>query len=221
MPRNYNAAIIKKLRGQLYRIAAGKRSSKQIGEIAGLLSSAFSQVGLKPVLVGGAAVELYLESGYATADLDMVLLNDPAVAAVMRDLDFERPIRGERSWHHPKLSLTVEFPSSSLSPGEDTVQVRSRYGVFLVISREDLAVDRLNSFAYWGSTVDGLNVLLLMMQDEFSTARFRGKLKGTELVPLAARLTRLRRNLKAGKKTFDEVAASLLRIIHDWSRRKP
>jgi hypothetical protein len=159
MPCTYNAAIVEKLRGQLYRIAARKRSSKQIGEIAGLLSSAFSQVDLRPVLVGGAAVELY--------------------------------------------------------------KVRSRYGVFHVISREDLAVDRLNSFAYWGSTVDGLNVLLLMMQDEFSNARFRSKLKGTELVPLAAKFTRLRRSLEAGKRTFDGAAASLLHIIHDWNRSKP
>jgi hypothetical protein len=91
---------------------------------------------------------------------------------------------------------------------------------FFYAPQEDLAVDRLNSFAYWGSTVDGLNVLLLMMQDDFNNPKFRRKLKGSELEPLVTRFSNLVRQVDSGRRTLDQIAVRLLDITDKWKSKK-
>jgi hypothetical protein len=78
----------------------------------------------------------------------------------------------------------------------------------------------MRSNAYWGSTVDGLNVFLLMMQDDFNLAKFRRKLRGSELLPYVNRFSRLAKDVVAGKRTFDSVAKSLLETTEKWQKKK-
>lgn len=126
---------------------------------AGIISEAFARVGLHPVLVGGYAVEFYSAGQYTTGDIDLVLPGGPAVTTVMEGLGF---VRHGRHWRHAELPFFVEFPSSQLRSGERFIEVRvGSYGVRL-ISVEDLIVDRLCSFKFWGATEDGYNAVLLL-----------------------------------------------------------
>lgn len=112
----------------------------------------------KPVLVGGAAVELYTRGAYRTSDLDFVGRVPPGVQQALRQAGFQR--RG-RHWVYEAGRLFIELPSPSFDhPARvDTVQL-DEWSV-LVLSPEDVLVDRLASWVFWSAPVDGINAFLL------------------------------------------------------------
>jgi hypothetical protein len=108
-----------------------------------------------PVLVGGAAVELYTASAVATGDFDLVTASQDAVEAALRDHGFVKPSGPgalTRGWIHPELGLGFEIVGSALLDGRaEREKVRliavdeARH--FAVISVEDLIADRMGQFA--------------------------------------------------------------------------
>jgi hypothetical protein len=111
-----------------------------------------------PVLVGGAAVELYTLGGYTTGDLDFVGSVTPEAARGLADAGFERH---GRHWIHETAQVFVEFPGAVLDPKEEASWFELEGHRVRVISAEDLLVDRLGAWEYWQSSVDGVNALLL------------------------------------------------------------
>jgi hypothetical protein len=111
-----------------------------------------------PVLVGGAAVELYTLGAYTTGDVDLVGSVTPGFTRGLKEAGFER--RG-RHWIHESAQLFVEFPGDSLEPDEAAVWWEVEGRRIRIISVEDLLVDRLGAWEYWKSAVDGVNALLL------------------------------------------------------------
>lgn len=112
----------------------------------------------RPVLVGGAAVELLTGGAYTTGDLDMV---GSVTAAVATDLKGAGFTREGRHWYHEEGRVFLEFPSVALKKNEEArVRVFGDCSV-LIISAEDLLVDRLAAWVYWKSSLDGVNAYLL------------------------------------------------------------
>lgn len=111
-----------------------------------------------PVLVGGAAVELYTGGAYTTGDIDLVGPTSPGVERGLREAGFERH---GRHWIHEEAQVFVEIPSSALAAGELAVWVEMEGQRIRVIAAEDLLVDRLGAWEYWRSSVDGVNAYLL------------------------------------------------------------
>jgi hypothetical protein len=130
------------------------RTAALVGWIQGL----FSDKGSAPVLVGGAAVELYTLGAYTTGDLDLVGTVTPEAAAALADAGFERQ---GRHWIHEEAQVFVEFPGAALGPNEKASWLELEGHRVRIISAEDLLVDRLGAWEYWQSAVDGLNALLL------------------------------------------------------------
>jgi hypothetical protein len=112
-----------------------------------------------PVLVGGAAVELFTGGGYTTGDLDFVGEVPDAVARRLSDADFKR--KG-RHWIHGEGQVFVEFASDSLEADEEVVALDVAGQRIRVLAPEALLVDRLASWQFWGSTTDGVNAFLLL-----------------------------------------------------------
>ena len=108
-----------------------------------------------PILVGGAAVELYTSSSIATGDFDVVSGQQEAVEAALCRHGFTKPSGPgsmTRGWVHPKLQLGFEIVGSSLLDGlADRQRVRlvsiGSGQRFAVIAVEDLIADRMGQYA--------------------------------------------------------------------------
>jgi hypothetical protein len=111
-----------------------------------------------PVLVGGAAVELYTGGAHTTGDLDFV---GRVPASVVRQLETAGFERHGRHWIHDRAQLFLEFPGRDLGEGVLPIWTRLRGHRVRMISIEDLLVDRLAAWKHWKSSVDGVNAFRL------------------------------------------------------------
>lgn len=128
-------------------------------QITAVICRVLKALGQNPILVGGAAVEFYTEGGYSTADIDLVAPGGPAVAKSLSELGFERM---GKDFVDVKRKIYLEFPSAQLKPEEESVPLQVNQEWIRIISPEDLIVDRLCAFKFWGSAIDGVNVLMLL-----------------------------------------------------------
>ena len=114
--------------------------------------------GTKPILVGGAAVELYTGGAYTTGDLDLVGTAGPSAARALSQAGFHRQ---GRHWIHEEGQVFLEFPSSALHEGERAVRLVVDSHDVLVVSPEDLIAERLAAWQHWRSAIDGVNAWLV------------------------------------------------------------
>ncbi len=168
-----------------------------------------------PILVGGAAVELYTGGAYTTGDLDFVGSVSPSVAARLTESGFEK--RG-RHWAHEAGQVFLELPGRSLEPASEPVRLRRAGRDLLVIGPEALLADRLAAWKYWGSTIDAANALLLLRAfGERLNGRLAARLaRSLEVDDERVRLTRFARRL-AGRAPSKE---ELLRWLAGRSRSR-
>ena len=120
----------------------------------GLLTRLLAPSGIRPILVGGAALEFYTAGGYATADVDLALPSAPEVDAAFARLGFERE---GRYWHRLDLDLLFEAPAAAGLPGETAPRTEVTVDGLPVevIGVEDLFIDRLRAWVHWRSDEDG------------------------------------------------------------------
>ncbi|WP_340314359.1 hypothetical protein [Rhizorhabdus argentea] len=120
------------------------------------VSDAMRKAGLSaPILVGGAAVELYSGSAIVTGDFDLVTARQEAFEEILQSNGFVRPSgpgMATRGWVHPALKLGFEIVSDRLLDGNaDRSRVRLLDAGdgkhFAVISIEDLIADRMGQYA--------------------------------------------------------------------------
>ncbi len=134
-----------------------KRTAAVAAWIQGLYPSA------PPILVGGAAVELYTGGAYTTGDLDFVGGVPAAVSRALEDSGFRRE---GRHWIHGKEEIFVEFPGSHIGPDERTAILDVDGTPVLTLSPEDMIVDRLAAWQFWRSTTDGASAFLIWKAQE-------------------------------------------------------
>lgn len=93
-------------------------SETSLPELAALVSMALEEAGIKAVLSGGAAVSIYSNNAYESADLDFVTsAGKKALAAAIKTLGFKGS-NTSRMFQHPDTDWYVEFPSGPLSFGD-------------------------------------------------------------------------------------------------------
>jgi len=152
--------------------------------------------GIKPVLVGGAAVELYAAPALTTGDLDFMGRVPEFVARALSAAGFEHH---GREWLNEGGRTFLEFRPKGLAFGEEASTLRVSGHSVLCVGREELLVNRLAAWATWTSPVDGMNAYFLFSRprggsDEArlqALARERGVEKAlASLVALAARKPR-------------------------------
>jgi hypothetical protein len=106
-----------------------------------------------PILVGGAAAEIYSGGSYTSGDLDFVGEVTPAVAGKLGAAGF---VRRGRHWVHEQGEVFFEFPGSALDPLARPVSVAVGKWTVRALSPEDILVDRLAAWELWSSAVDGI-----------------------------------------------------------------
>ena len=142
--------------------------------MASIIAETLREIGQDPILVGGAAVEFYTEGGYATRDIDLIAAGGPDLIHAMEKLGFEKL---GKDFVDRKRDIYLEFPSSTLKPGEQTRLLQVGPYPLLIVSREDLIVDRLCAFKFWQSGIDGLSVLLLLEENPIDEKRLLERAK--------------------------------------------
>jgi hypothetical protein len=140
---------------QIFLLSAGPPKTAALAE---WLQNLYPAGEAPPVLVGGGAVELFTGGAYVTGDLDFVGTVPPAVGKVLSGAGFTRH---GRHWIHEEGKIFLEFPSTGLSPSEKAENRTFHGHRILIVSPEDLLVDRLSAWSYWDSQLDGVNAYLL------------------------------------------------------------
>jgi hypothetical protein len=129
---------------------------EQALRLFGRASEAMKARGLPaPVLVGGAAVEIYSKGAINTGDFDIATPWQAELEDELESLGFVRPTgrgRATRGLIHPDLRLGFEIVSGSLLGGmadRERVQLidLGEDGEAAVISVEDMIADRMGQYA--------------------------------------------------------------------------
>jgi len=161
-----------------------------------------------PILVGGAAVELYTGGTYRTEDYDFVAPTTDTACRALEDFGFER--RG-RNFVLDDPELWIELPSSSLDPDDDFREIDYEGTRLRILSQEALLADRLRAFVHWRSLVDGINAFRLL---QGSADLDRGRVEGLlERDPLAERALRRVRALVSGGVSPEALEGQLEKIL--------
>ncbi len=115
--------------------------------VVAVIAEALKAQAIRPIVVGGSAVEFYTFGGYATADVDLVVGDRAALGEVLARLGF----RSEgRMWYRDDLDIVLECPDEDLAGDSGRVlEVQIEDMVCPVIGIEDLIVDRLNGYVHW------------------------------------------------------------------------
>ena len=122
----------------------------------GRASDAMKARGLpEPVLVGGAAVEIYSNSAIATGDFDIATAAQIQFEEELQRLGFVRPSgagKATRGWIHPELPMGFEVVAETLLDGQaERDRVRrldlDPDGEVAVIGIEDMIADRVGQYA--------------------------------------------------------------------------
>lgn len=145
-----------------------------------VLTSGLEEYGIKPILVGGGALEFYTQGSYMTLDVDLVIQGRDQAKRVLDEMGFKRGI-GEKSWYSEELDLSVEIPDDTINGSLDRVTVVEMDDdlVAYVIGIEDLIIDRLNAYKWWKSLSDGQWALacLTIHIDSIDYEYLRGRAK--------------------------------------------
>lgn len=122
-------------------------------ELAVLVSTALSEAGVVATLSGGAAVSIYSDNAYESADLDFVTFEgNKKLASIVQKLGFSR-FQGSRLFEHPNTEWLLEFPPGPLGFGDTVIEaenlpvLNTRFGELRVVTPTLSVLDRLA--AYW------------------------------------------------------------------------
>jgi excisionase family DNA binding protein len=118
--------------------------------VVGIFTRELKKHNLKPVVVGGFAVEFYTAGGYNTGDIDLVFSDNVLLGEILSGMGF---VKSGRHWVNKELEVYVEAPGSRLTAGEieHLVEVEIEGLKTYFIGIEDLLIDRLNALVHWKS----------------------------------------------------------------------
>lgn len=162
----------------------------------GLLTALLADYNIKPILVGGGALEFYTYGGYITKDIDMVIQEREKVKFILEEVLGFKKEKGTRHWFNEELDLSIEFPDYNLAGDLNRIaSVEIDDKEVYIISVEDLFIDRLNACKHWKSVRDcewAARLLYLYKNDidmDYIRKRAREELSDDKLAELEKRVS--------------------------------
>lgn len=204
---------IDSLKNELSHAASLKNPTEKSIQIAAIISEALRQINQDAVLVGGAAVEFYTQGAYSTSDIDMIAEGGPDLIKTMEDLGFEKL---GKDFIHQKLNIYIEFPGKNLKNNEESIRIKVKDKILQVISVEDLIVDRLCAFKFWKIAIEGLNVLLLLENNDINEKRLRDRAHEEKVEDALKGLSKIREEVirkKIPEKTANQMLEDLMKKL--------
>ena len=157
-----------------------ERTAALVASFQGLFASE------PPVLVDGAAVELYTGGGYRTGVLDFVGRIPREVSRLLAQVGFRK--RG-RHWLHEAAQVFIELPAAEFDRDVRVDAIRIHRWTIVILSPGDLLVARLAAWKFWRVPVEGINAYLLY--------RARGKTMDGKRLTEAAEVEEVRDELES------------------------
>jgi len=115
--------------------------------VLAVISTALSYYNVRPILIGGCAVEYYTFGGYSTYDIDIAVVDHERLTEVMTNLQFQKE---GRFWLRKDLDVVIESPAGALTnETAPLTEVQLEDMVCYIIGIEDLIIDRLNGYVHW------------------------------------------------------------------------
>lgn len=146
--------------------------------LTAMLTEALRDEGIRPIIVGGTAVEFYTLGGYSTLDLDLVCKGRERLDGFLQKLGFKRY---GMHWYREDLDLAIEIPGSVLTGSEDRL-TRIEIGglAAYMIGIEDIIADRLNAYVHWKSEDDGrwAKRMMILHRDKIDWAYLEERSRG-------------------------------------------
>lgn len=132
------------LKREIANLALRGRFSAYV-ELLGVIDEIMAEHKIKPIVVGGMAIEIYTRCGYFVEDIDIMMKNSRLLKSVLDKLGFV-----ERGNHYfiPGIEVGVEIlPMDSAIDLDKISVVRIPSGrEIYVIGIEDLVLDRLRIY---------------------------------------------------------------------------
>lgn len=126
----------------------------------GILTKELAKYNIRPIVVGGNAVEFYTIGNYTTGDIDVVVEDYKKLGEVLTGWGF---IKEGRHWVSKEYDILIESPAEELNGSmEKIVEIEIRGLKVYLEGIEDIIIDRLNAFVYWKSKEDGVWAAQLM-----------------------------------------------------------
>ncbi len=194
------------LKNELAHAASIKNPTEKSIYIAAIISEALRTIQQDPILVGGAAVEFYTQGAYSTSDIDMIAEGGPELITTMEDLGFEKL---GKDFIHQKLNIYIEFPGRNLKNNEQSILIKVKDKILRIISIEDLIIDRICAFKFWKIAIEGLNVLLLLENNEVDNKRLRQRAQEEKVEDALKGLLKIREEI-IRKKIPQKIANQML-----------
>lgn len=143
---------IKEALRKLETLVNDTKFNKMIGFMA-IFTELLEKDKLKPIIVGGLAVEIYSLNEYTTSDIDIVFSQRMLADQYLVEMGFQRQ---GRYWYHERLLLSIEIPDDILAgSNQKIVEITLPTNqVVYVIGIEDLILDRLRACVHWKSNSD-------------------------------------------------------------------
>lgn len=119
----------------------------------GYLTQALSEYEMKPIVVGGNALEFYTLGGYATGDIDIIFSDNKILDKILSSWGFSKE---GRHWYNSDIDIAIEAPTGPMNGDLKRIsEVEIDCFKVYIIGIEDLIVDRMNAFVHWKSADDG------------------------------------------------------------------
>lgn len=116
--------------------------------LTAVITEALKEINIRPIIVGGQAVEFYTAGGYSTMDVDLVTpASIKEIDPIIKALGFEKE---GKYWTYEQLDFALEIPGSDLAGDYDKINEIEIEGLkAYIIGVEDIIIDRLNRYKFW------------------------------------------------------------------------
>jgi len=122
--------------------------------VMSVLTPRLEEMGVKAVVIGGAAVEFYTRDWYATGDIDLAV-NKGKRKEIDKVLELMGLKKMGRMWVREDLSLYIEAPGDIADIDIDRVtKIETVAGFAYIIGLEDIVFDRIQAAEHWKSESD-------------------------------------------------------------------
>jgi predicted nucleotidyltransferase len=131
-----------------------KSSFEKMVYVTAILTKLLEHNRIRPIIVGGLAVEIYTRSDYTTVDIDVIVSDRKLAGDILVQLGF---IPEGRHWYHEELMVSIEIPNDVLEDADHDriIELKMSDGLkVFVIGIEDIILDRLRACIHWKSTSD-------------------------------------------------------------------
>jgi hypothetical protein len=131
-----------------------KSKFEKMVQFSAVLTKLLSVYKIKPIIVGGLAVEIYTRSDYSTVDIDVIVSDRKLAGKILSELGF---VAEGRHWFHESLLLSIEIPNDMLEGADEERIIKITlpdHSEIYVIGIEDIILDRLRACIHWKSSSD-------------------------------------------------------------------